>query len=89
MDTRNVLRMAGVVAVLICLILLIVPSSTSFANGATWSCGNVFSGHDVSGTAGNGCDAAVNNRLTISLVVGAIGLAEFFGASQVKKREDD
>ena len=39
--------------------------------------------------AGDGCDAALNDRLTISLVIGAVGLAAFFGASQVKNREDD
>ena len=81
--------MAGLVAVLVCLVLLIVPTSFSFANGSTWSCESVFSGHDVDGNAGRGCDAALNDRLTISLVIGAIGLAAFFGASQVKKREDD
>jgi len=90
MDTRTVLRMAGSVAVLVCLILLIVPPSFSFANGSTWSCGSVLTGHDLGrSSTGEGCDAALNNRLTISLVIGAVGLAAFFGASQVKNREDD
>ena len=89
MDTRNVLRMAGVVAVLVCLILLIVPTAYSRPNGSTWSCGSVFSGHNVDGSAGRGCDAAVSDRLTISLIIGAVGVAAFVGASQVKKREDD
>ena len=81
--------MAGLAAVLVCLILLMVPTSYSCPSGPTCSCGNVFTGHDHFLDAGRGCDAAVNNRLTFSLVVGALGLAAFFGASQVKKREDD
>ena len=76
--------MAGLAAVLICLILLFVPTSRdSEFLGRT--CGSVV--NRTSDAAP--CDSAINTRLTISLVIGAVGVAAFFGASQVNKREDE
>ena len=77
--------MVGLVAVLVCLILLIV----GVAYGAT-DCGSVLvSEKGWDGRRLNGCSGPLNSRLTLSLVIGAVGVAAFFGASQVKKREDD
>ena len=93
MDTKNVFRTVGIAAVLICLVLLYSSTSFSSPNGSTRSCGdvigNAFTGHGVDGPAGRGCDAALNDRLTISMVVGAVGVAAFFGSTQINKREDD
>ena len=89
MDTRNVLRMAGIAAVLICLILLIIPTSRSFQS-MELDCGSVVSQSAMPTVERRkACDISHNNRLTISLVIGAVGVAAFFGASKVKKREGE
>ncbi len=89
MDTKNILRMAGIAAVLICLILLIIPTSRPYQS-TELDCGSVVSQSAMPTVERRrACDISHNNRLTISLVIGAVGVAAFFGASQVKKREDD
>ena len=80
--------MAGLLAVLVCLILLIVPISAT-QEGWTGNCGGVLLPTDEWLAASEACNVASNNRLTIALVVGAVGVVAFFGASQVKKRVDD
>jgi hypothetical protein len=91
MDTRTVLRMVGLVAVLVCLILLVVGVDSNPGGIATPSdCGSVIApekGYD-NGRKG-GCSGPLDGRLTLSLVVGAVGVAAFFGSTQVKKSEDD
>ncbi len=90
MDTRTVLRMAGLVAVLVCLILLVV--GVDFENGIATplDCGSVLASEKGwNGERISGCSGPLDGRLTLSLVVGAVGVAAFFGASQIKKREDD
>jgi|Marorgknorr_s2lv_3_1036020.scaffolds.fasta_scaffold27959_2 hypothetical protein len=96
MDTKNVFRTAGIAAVLICLVLLYSPTSFSLTDGSTSSCGSVINGYDLDGPAGRGCDAALNDRLTMAMVVGAVGVAAFavgvaafIGSTQINKREDD
>ena len=89
MDSKNILRMAGVAAVLICLTLLMFPTSRSFQS-MELDCGSVVSPSAMPTVErSRACDISHNNRLTISGVIGAVGVAAFFGASQVKKREDD
>ena len=86
MDTRTVLRMATVAAVLVCLILLIGVNSDP--NG--YPCGSVLAPEkDGAGEVIRSCSGPLNGRLTLSLVVGAVGAAAFFGSTQVKNREDD
>ena len=81
--------MAGLAAVLVCLILLMVPTSRSFQS-TELDCGSVVSPSAMPNSEQRrACDISHNNRLTISGVIGAVGVAAFFGASQVKKREDD
>ncbi len=83
--------MAGLVAVLVCLILLIVgvdsdPGGTSTPR----DCGSVLASEKArDGERLWGCSGPLDGRLTLSLVVGAVGVAAFFGSTQVKKREDD
>jgi len=80
--------MAGLAAVLVCLILLTVSVSGTQA-GWTGNCGSVLSPTDERLAAPVACEIARNSRLTSSLIVGALGLAAFFGSTQIKKREDD
>jgi|TARA_B100000315_G_scaffold164178_1_gene152791 hypothetical protein len=90
MATKSVLKMAGVAAVLICLILLIIPTSRPV--GATESnCGSVLARKEFASWSNSreACDIALNDRLTTSLVIGAVGVAALFGASQVNKRENN
>jgi hypothetical protein len=91
MDTRTVLRMATVVAVLVCLILLSVGVDSNPGGIATPSdCGSVIASEKGwDGGRLSGCSGPLDGRLTLSLVVGAVGVAAFFGSTQIKKREDD
>ena len=57
--------MLGLAAVLICLLLLFTPTSTTKTR---------YDG-------GSSYNTAINNRLTISLVVGAVGVAVLYGSS--------
>ena len=83
--------MAGLLAVLVCLILLIVGVDSNPGGVATpRDCGSVLASEKGwDGGRLSGCSGPLDGRLTLSLVVGAVGVAAFFGASQVKKREDD
>ena len=79
--------MATVAAVLVCLILLSVGVSS---DSGSWSCGSVLSSEKGTGDRRLvGCSAPLDGRLTLSLVVGAVGVAAFFGSTQINKREDD
>ena len=80
--------MVGLAAVLVCLILLTVSVSGTQARW-TGNCGSVLSPTGEWLAAPEACEVARNSRLTSSLVIGAVGVAAFVGASQVKKREDD
>ena len=82
MSTELRLKMVALVAVLVCLILLALPPTVTHQNGAKINCGNVFVPDD-----NPWCDGAASSRLTIALIVGAVGVAARYGASQVKKRE--
>ena len=94
METSLVLKMFGLAAVLTCLILLLVPvsvpykglksTSDSVAPVFQQNCGGVIFGDDI-----RRCDKPHNDRLTLSLVIGATGVVALYGASQVKKNEDD
>ncbi len=82
--------MAGLVAVLVCLILLVV--GVDFENGIATplDCGSVLASEKQwDGEVRNSCSGPLNGRLTLSLVVGAVGVAAFFGSTQINKREDD
>ncbi len=84
--------MAGLVAVLVCLILLIVGVDSDPGGVATLpqDCGSVLASEKArDGERLWGCSGPLDGRLTLSLVVGAVGVAAFFGSTQVKKREDD
>lgn len=82
MSTELRLKMVALVAVLVCLILLALPSTVTHESGGKINCGNVFAPADIWG-----CDGAASSRLTIALIVGAVGVAARYGASPVKKRE--
>ena len=84
MSTELRLKMVALVAVLVCLILLAIPATVTHENGAKIDCGNVFAPSD-----NPWCDGAASSRLTIALVVGAVGVAARYGSSRVKKREDE
>ena len=81
--------MAGLVAVLVCLILLIVGVDSGGVSTPR-DCGSVLASEKSwNGERLSGCSGPLDGRLTLSLVVGAVGVAAFFGSTQVKKREDD
>ena len=81
METSQKLRLAGIALLAVCAILLFTPVGSTNSR----DCGSVLS----NGPNWIGCEAARGNRLTISLIVGAVGAVALYGASQVKKSEDD
>ena len=71
------LKTLALVAVLVCLILLALPYETgTHVTGAKINCGNVFVPED-----NRWCDGAASSRLTIALIVGAVGVVARYGAS--------
>jgi hypothetical protein len=79
--------MATVAAVLVCLILLSVGVNSDPGGSP---CGSVLASEKQwDGEVRNSCSGPLNGRLTLSLVVGAVGVAAFFGSTQINKREDD
>ena len=71
--------MAGVAAVLVCLVLLSVGVDT---RTGMYSCGSVLAPETSGGGVRlAGCSGPLDSRMTLSLVIGAVGVAAFFGAS--------
>jgi hypothetical protein len=88
-ETSLVLKLLGLTALLVCVILIFTPVGRA-DDGR--NCGSVVAPEKLSYfpfTSPSGCRSVVGNRLTLSLVIGAGGAVALYGSSQVKKREDD
>jgi uncharacterized membrane protein YhaH (DUF805 family) len=81
MSHRQIARLIGGLLLAVAVILLIVPTSLESGRG----CGSVLN----STLWGSGCNGALSGRLTISLIVVALGVAAFITASRLEEKPSE
>ena len=88
MNLRNGLKMLGAAGIVLCVILLVTPVTYSGEddNGPYENnCGSVV----AAANSWDECDVERNGRLTLSLIVGGIGVCFFYGAYLAGKAQKD
>ena len=88
MNLRNGLKMLGAAGIVLCVILLVTPVTYSGEddNGPYENnCGCVV----AAANSWDECDVERNGRLTLSLIVGGIGVCFFYGAYLAGKTQKD